>query len=81
MTRFLLTSLILTVVLNVGLRVFPGLSQRLTRWVQSLAEDDSPDPDPNHGGRSGVRVIVPWRAMLVGSIALTVLLNLIAVLR
>ncbi len=65
-------SIVLTVVLNLGVRAFPNgprrLQERADSWVERQADDSSPR----------VRVFFPWKAMLIGSIVLTVLLNLIA---
>ena len=76
-------SVVLTIVVNVLLRLFPGGSRRLGDSVQRLAERQSGSWDtqtydaqldrPRH---SRVQVIFPWKAMLVGSIVLTVVLNL-----
>ncbi|HWJ61202.1 MAG TPA: hypothetical protein VNS19_04460 [Acidimicrobiales bacterium] len=57
-------SVVLTVVLNVALRAFPGAGERIDRKLTQVAEDH---PD---GG-----VIVPWKAMIIGSIILTIGLN------
>jgi hypothetical protein len=57
----ILASVILTVVLNVALRRFPGAGPR-------------PREEPDR--RSRVRMIVPWRLMLAGSLLLTLVLNL-----
>ena len=89
MTQFVLTWLVLTMILNVGLRVIPGASERLTRWVQSMTDRANSDQGGPGGadetqdgeGQSRVQVVVPWKAMLIVSIGLTVVLNLIAVLR
>ena len=86
MARFLVTSLVLTIVLNLAIRLVPGLPDRLGRWLGSLAAPPPPGPE-GHGpappeGRPAprVRVYAPWKAMIVGSIVLTVALNLIALL-
>lgn len=88
MARFLITSLVLTIALNVVIRLIPGLPDRLGRWMASLAAPPPPGPGDAAGpddrsGRPGtprVRVYVPWKAMIAGSIALTVALNLLALL-
>ncbi len=70
----LVLSIVLTVVLNLGVRAFPNGSRRVgergERWLADRALDDSPR----------VRVFFPWKAMLLGSIVLTVLVNVIAAL-
>lgn len=86
MARFLITSLVLTIALNVVIRLIPGLPSRLGRWMASLAPPppgpgDAAGPDDRSGRPNPrARVYVPWKAMIVGSIALTVALNLVALL-
>ncbi|MEZ5411855.1 MAG: hypothetical protein R2761_27725 [Acidimicrobiales bacterium] len=87
MARFLITSLVLTIALNVVIRLIPGLPERLGRWMASMAAPPPANPGEPAGpdersGRSTprVRVYVPWKAMFVGSIVLTVALNLVALL-
>ena len=74
MPSWLLTSLILsvglTVLLNVLPRLFPGAQARLQAKMTEQMQPSDPD-----GPR--VRVFFPWKFMLIGSIALTVLLNLV----
>ena len=72
----LVLSVVLTVVLNVGLRAFPNAGRRAARRLDDLA---SPSPSVDDARRSErrVRVYVPWKAMIVGSIVLTVVLNLV----
>lgn len=59
-------SVVLTVALNAGLRAFPRAGQRLDERLTRAA-----DEHPNGG------VIVPWKAMIVGSLVLTIGLNLL----
>jgi hypothetical protein len=59
-------SIVLTVVLNVALRVFPGAGDQLGRKLTELAAERP------EGG-----VYVPWKAMIVASLVLTVGLNLL----
>lgn len=56
-------SLVLTVLLNVALRLFPGAAFR------------APRPEVEGGQR--IRVFVPWKAMILVSVLLTILLNLL----
>lgn len=73
--RFIVVSLVLSVVLtvlvNLGRRAFPNATahraRRIDAWMESAVPDD---------GRR-VRVSAPWKAMLVASIVLTILVNLI----
>jgi hypothetical protein len=69
-------SLVLTVVLNLALWLFPSAWSRLREGTQRLVGDVPPRAD----GEPGVRVIVPWKLMLLGSLALTVVLNLVGAL-
>lgn len=87
MARFLITSLVLTIALNLAIRLVPGLPERLGRWMAHLGSPAPPPPPPPGpdgpappDGRPArrVRVYAPWKAMIVGSIVLTVALNLIA---
>lgn len=84
---FLATSIVLsvvaTVLLNVVPRLFPrqtqSIGQRIDERVSDMTER-STDGRPGETGhdRSGgpsVRVFFPWKAMLIGSVVLTVLLN------
>jgi hypothetical protein len=71
----IVASIVLTVVLNVALRVFPGAGRRVNEGLTQLAERQLRDGD-GEPGRSKTRVIVPWKAMIVTSIALTVAINL-----
>jgi hypothetical protein len=64
----LVASVVLTVLLNVALRLFPSSGRSLSRLA---SERSAPEP----GDDRRVRVIAPWRAMLVASVVLTVLLN------
>lgn len=61
-------SVVLTVVLNLIARAFPTAGQRAARRL-----DDLVARAPERSGR--VRVYVPWRAMLLASLVLTVVLN------
>ncbi len=67
----LVASVILTVVLNVALRLFPGARDRLSESLDRVAADGEPNP---------ARVIVPWKAMLIGSLLLTVAINVVPVI-
>ena len=67
-------SVALTVVLNVALRAFPGASDRIGRGLDNLAAPRPENPEP---GDHRVRMIVPWKAMLLASVVLTVLVNVL----
>ncbi len=61
----ILLSVVLTVVLNVVLRAFPHAGEQIGHTFAARAEE-----------RSGGGVYVPWKAMIVISLVLTVGLNL-----
>lgn len=67
-------SVVLTVLLNVGLRAFPDAGRRAARVLDELTSPRG-DGEPDHGRR--VRVFVPWKAMIVASVVLTILVNLV----
>jgi hypothetical protein len=70
-------SLVLTALLNVLPMLFPKASRRAQERIieeiqkQHEWEDDDTRPGPV------VKVFFPWKAMLIGSLVLTVLINLI----
>ena len=75
----IVASIVLTIVLNVALRAFPGASRRLgdalSRWAEPGERDGYADePQPR------VRWYFPWKAMLIGSIVLTVVINIVLAL-
>jgi hypothetical protein len=67
-------SVVLTALLNIGLRAFPDAGRRVAR---GLAELTSPDHDGGHERDRRLRVFVPWKAMIVGSVILTIVVNLV----
>ena len=67
-------SVILTVLLNVGLRAFPNAGHRVGRRLDELASP-SLDRAPRDGQR--VRVFVPWKAMILVSLVLTIVVNVV----
>lgn len=80
----LIASVVLTVVLNVAIRLWPGAAERgaervgdwASRQPHSELGSDRGVSDSGVSDR-GVRVIVPWKAMLIGSLLLTVVLNVL----
>jgi hypothetical protein len=71
----LVLSVALTVLLNVAIRVWPGAANRGAEGITAWAKGRGAAADPGEPGR--VRVIIPWKAMVIASIAATVLLNLV----
>lgn len=70
----IVVSVVLTVVLNLAVRAFPGATERGIRRVDGWAQSQSQLPAD---GRR-VRVFFPWKAMLLASLGLTILLNVFA---
>jgi hypothetical protein len=73
----IVASIVLTVALNLAVWLFPGAGRRLHDSLTGLAERAA--REPAEPGRSNVRVIFPWKAMLIGSLVLTVVINLVLV--
>jgi hypothetical protein len=67
-------SVILTVLLNVGLRAFPDAGHRVAR---SLTTFTSPSADDARTNDRRVRVFIPWKAMILGSLILTIVVNVV----
>jgi hypothetical protein len=65
-------SVILTVLLNVGLRAFPDAGHRLVRAITAPKVPTAGDAQTNH---RRVRVFTPWKAMIISSLILTIVLN------
>ena len=89
----IIASVVLTIVVNVVFWLFPDLGRRVVDGFQRLAERQAGAHDARYDGRYGerhngyaqpqrsrVHVFFPWKAMLIGSIALTIALNLAIVL-
>jgi len=67
-------SVVLTLLLNVALRAFPDAGRRLG---DLLAERASRVDDDARTNGSRVRVFAPWKAMILVSALLTILVNLV----
>ena len=81
MKDFLLASLIGSVVLTLALNLLPALfpnaaAKAERKIVEKMQETHSDRMDPN---TPKVQVFVPWKAMLLISIGLTVVVNLVGV--
>jgi len=79
MSNFLLISLVgsaaLTILLNLLPALFPQASAKFERKViEKMQETHENRVDPK---TPKVRVFFPWKAMLIGSLILTVLVNLV----
>ncbi len=77
-TFSLIASVVLTVVLNILPIIFPNAADKLQKKIEENArrsiDQHEDDNQPN------VKVFFPWKAMVIGSIVLTVLVNLIGFL-
>jgi len=71
-------SVILTVLLNVVLRAFPGADDRVARNLTTLT---SRSADETRTNNRSVRVFIPWKAMILGSLILTVVVNVVLAAR
>ena len=75
----IVASVALTALLNLVPMLFPNASRRAQeRLVERMHEHQRRIDDPDPGPR--VRVFFPWKAMLLGSIVLTVIVNLVGLL-
>ena len=79
MGNFLLNSLILSVVATVLLNVLPLLFPNSAAKAQRKLEENAREMIEQHedDNRPRVKVFFPWKAMIVASIVLTVLVNLV----
>ena len=67
-------SIVLTIVLNAVPRLFPGAARKAEQQLHDYLLDAEDAKDPNTPARK-VQVFFPWKAMLVASVVLTVLVN------
>jgi len=82
MRNFILYSIVASVVLTVILNVLPLLFPDTAANIQKKIEENARRSIEQYedGNRPRVKVFFPWKAMLIGSIILTVLVNLIGLL-
>ncbi len=78
MNNFIITSIIASVVLTLVLNflplLFPKSAEKLHRKLEEQARAArQQNADPN---RPNIKIFFPWKAMLIGSLVLTVLVNL-----
>jgi len=67
-------SLLLTIVLNVGLRLFPDAGRRVAR---AMSQPSLPSAGESRPSNHRVRIWAPWKAMILGSVILTIVVNLL----
>ncbi|MEE9351594.1 MAG: hypothetical protein V3U78_04990 [Thiotrichaceae bacterium] len=82
MSNFIIYSVVASVVLTIILNVLPLLFPNAATKLQKKLEENARQAIDQHedGARPRVKVFFPWKAMLIGSIVLTVLVNLIGFL-
>lgn len=79
MSDFILYSIIGSVVLTTLLNILPLIFPNAAAKAQRKIEENARRAIEQHedDGQPRVKVFFPWKAMLIGSIVLTVLVNLI----
>lgn len=70
-----MASIVLTIVLNILPMLFPKASEKVERKIHEKMSESISRQD--EGRQPRVRVFFPWKAMLVVSIVLTVIVNLV----
>ncbi len=70
----LVASAVLTLALNFLPRLFPNATRKAEQEVHRRVEDAWADREPGDGGPR-VKVFFPWKAMLIISIVLTIVVN------
>jgi hypothetical protein len=67
-------SLVLTLALNIVVRLFPEGARRAVKWFDNLSAQHT---DELTRSRGRVKVVVPWKTMIAVSIVLTVAINVL----
>jgi hypothetical protein len=75
--RWIVVSVAMSVVLCAPEFRAPRVPRRWPPRRSSLAELTSPDYDGGHERDRRLRVFVPWKAMIVGSVILTIVVSLV----
>jgi len=79
MNDFLLYSIIASIVLTIAVNALPLLFPRSSRRAEEKLRDalNNSIEHQQNGKSPRVRVFFPWKAMLLASVVLTVLVNLV----
>jgi len=79
MNDFLITSIVGSIILTILLNALPLLFPKGAAKVQQKLEENARNMIEQHedNKRPRVKVFFPWKAMLLGSLILTILVNLI----
>ena len=72
----LIASVVLTVLLNLLPRLFPGATRKAEQEIHRRVEYAWDGREPGDDGPR-VKVFFPWKAMLLISIGLTIVVNLV----
>jgi len=78
LVQSLIASIVLTVLINLLPRLFPKQTRNAERKLHEKIEEAFKEDDERReqGNKPRVKVFFPWKAMLIVSIVLTVLVNL-----
>jgi hypothetical protein len=75
LTVSIVGSIVLTILLNLFPMLFPNTADKMQRKLEESArhsiEQQEDDSQPN------VKLFFPWKVMLIGSIVLTILVNVV----
>ena len=79
MSNFIIYSIVASVLLTALLNVLPIIFPNIATKIQQKIAENAKRAIEQHEdvNRPRVKVFFPWKAMLIGSIVLTVLVNLI----
>jgi len=79
MSNFIIYSIVASILLTAVLNIFPLLFPNAAAKIQKKIEENARKAIEQHedDARPLVTVFFPWKAMLIGSIVLTVLVNII----
>jgi hypothetical protein len=82
MSNFIIYSIVGSIILTVVLNILPLLFPNAATKVQKKIEENARHAIEQHedSNRPRVKVFFPWKAIFIGSIVLTVLINLIGLL-
>ncbi len=80
MSNFLLYSIVGSIVLTVLINVLPMIFPKASRKVQEKVSErmNAQIEQAERGERPRVQVFFPWKAMLIASVVLTIVMNLVA---
>ena len=79
MNNFIVYSIVASVILTAVVNILPFLFPNAAAKLQKKIEENAKRAIEQHedANRPRVKVFFPWKAMLIGSVVLTVLVNLV----